>query len=85
MPENHSYDIQYPSSRQLTFDVGKIGMEKHHVKALLEVDVTEARRMIKEHRRTGQKIPFFTWLIKTIADCVALHPQVAGINQSKRD
>jgi pyruvate/2-oxoglutarate dehydrogenase complex dihydrolipoamide acyltransferase (E2) component len=82
-PEKQAYEIPYPSSRQFTFDVGKIGREKHHVRALLEVDVTEARRKIKQTRHTGKKISFTAWLIKVIADCVALHPPVAGVNRAR--
>lgn len=83
MTERQSYDIPYPSSRQLTFDLGRIGLAKHHVKALLEVDVTEARRLIKQSRQSGRKISFTAWLIKAIADCVALHPPIAGVNHTK--
>jgi pyruvate/2-oxoglutarate dehydrogenase complex dihydrolipoamide acyltransferase (E2) component len=85
MPEPQSYEIPYPSSRQLTFDLGKIGLAKHHVKALLEVDVTEARRLIKQNRHSGNKISFTAWLIKVIADCVALHPPISGVNDAKRN
>lgn len=85
MPESQSYEIPYPSSRQLTFDVGRIGLAKHHVRALLEVDVTEARRIIKQNRHSGNKTSFTAWLIKAIADCVALHPPVAGVNHAKRN
>ena len=85
MPKSQFYKIPYPSSRQLTFDVGKTGLAKHHVRALLEVDVTEARRLIKQSRHSGRKISFTVWLIKTIADCVALHPPVAGLNDAKRN
>jgi pyruvate/2-oxoglutarate dehydrogenase complex dihydrolipoamide acyltransferase (E2) component len=83
MSERESYEIPYPSSRQLTFDLGRIGLAKHHVKALLEVDVTEARRLIKQGRHSGRKISFTAWLIKAIADCVALHPPIAGLNDAK--
>jgi pyruvate/2-oxoglutarate dehydrogenase complex dihydrolipoamide acyltransferase (E2) component len=83
MSEKQSYEIPYPSSRQLTFDLGKIGLAKHHVRALLEVDVTEARSIIKQNRHAGNKISFTAWLIKAIADCVALHPPVAGVNNPK--
>jgi pyruvate/2-oxoglutarate dehydrogenase complex dihydrolipoamide acyltransferase (E2) component len=65
--------------------VGKIGREKHHVKALLEVDVTEARIKIKENRQAGRKISFTAWLIKVIADCVALHPPISGVNRRKNN
>jgi len=85
MPERQSYEIPYPSSRQLTFDLGKIGLAKHHVRALFEVDVTEARRLIKQNRHAGRKLSFMAWLIKVIADCVALHPQVAGVNDPKHN
>jgi pyruvate/2-oxoglutarate dehydrogenase complex dihydrolipoamide acyltransferase (E2) component len=85
MTERQSYEIPYPSSRQLTFDVGRIGLGKHHVKALLEVDVTEARKIIKANRQAGKKISFTAWLIKAIADCVALHPPIAGVNDAKRN
>src|SRR5512145_62986 len=83
MSERQSYEIPYPSSRQLTFDLGRVGLAKHHVKALLEVDVTEARRLIKQSRHSGRKISFTAWLIKAIADCVALHPPIAGVNHPK--
>jgi pyruvate/2-oxoglutarate dehydrogenase complex dihydrolipoamide acyltransferase (E2) component len=83
MTDNQTYEIEYPTSRQLTFDVGKIGREKHHVKALLEVDVTEARSRIRQHRHAGRKISFTAWLIKVIADCVALHPPVGGVNRPR--
>src|SRR5210317_393480 len=73
-------EIRYPSSRRFTFDVGRIGREKHHVKALLEIDVTDARSKIKLNRQSGKKISFVAWLIKVIADCVALHPPISGIN-----
>jgi hypothetical protein len=56
MTDTPSYEIEYPSSRQLTFDVGRIGREKHHVKALLEVDVTEARRRIRTERPGGSSV-----------------------------
>lgn len=83
MNEDRSYEIQYPSSRRLTMDLGKIGLGKHHVKALLEVDITEARRKIKHNRQAGRKTSVTAWLIKVIADCVALHPPVSGINRPR--
>lgn len=83
MSETESHEIRYPSSRRLTFDVGKIGRGKHHVKALLEVDVTEARGKIKQTRQSGRRASVIAWLVKVIADCVALHPQINGINRPR--
>ncbi len=81
-PQFHT--IEYPSSRQLTFDIGKLGREKHHVLALLEVDVTDSWTAVRESRRAGQKVSFTAWLLKVIADCAASHPPVAGLNQAAR-
>jgi pyruvate/2-oxoglutarate dehydrogenase complex dihydrolipoamide acyltransferase (E2) component len=85
MPENQFSELSYPPSRRLTFDLGKVGLAKHHVHALLEVDVTDARQRIRQIRRDGIKVSFFTWLIKVIADCVALHPSVAGFNLARKN
>jgi pyruvate/2-oxoglutarate dehydrogenase complex dihydrolipoamide acyltransferase (E2) component len=83
MLDNQSYEIPFPSSRLLTMDLGKIGREKHHVKALLEVDITEGRKKIKQNRQAGRKASVTAWLIKVIADCVALHPPVSGLNRTR--
>jgi len=85
VPPDRPVAFPYPPSRRLTFDVGRIGRTKHHVQALLEVDVTEARRRIRESRRSGAKVSFTAWLIKSVADCVARHPAVAGFNDSGRN
>jgi pyruvate/2-oxoglutarate dehydrogenase complex dihydrolipoamide acyltransferase (E2) component len=82
---NQIKEIQYPSSRRFTSDVGRIGRKKHHVKALLEVDVTDSRFKIKQNRRSGNKTSFTAWLIKVIANCVALHPTISGINRPRRN
>ncbi len=86
MPTNRAeaFESPYPSSRLFTFDLGRIGLGKHHVKALLEVDVTEARRIMRQLRHAGTHVSFFAWLLKTTADCVALHPEVNGFNSPRR-
>ena len=74
-----------PGWSELCIGESRIGLAKHHVRALLEVDVTEGRRLIRQSRHGGRKISFTAWLIKSIADCVALHPPVAGVNNAKRN
>lgn len=79
------HPIEYPSSRRLTFDMGRVGLQKHHIKALLEVDVTEAWTVIQQSRRSGRKISFFAWLLKVTADTAALHPQAGGFNDARHN
>jgi hypothetical protein len=78
------YELTYPSSRQLTFDLGKLGAGRHHVKGLLKVDVTDARARIRELRHADKSISFFAWLLKTSADCVAAHPPVNGFQRGNK-
>ncbi len=49
--------ITFPLSRISTFDVVAVGLEKHHVKALIEIDVTEARKKISDLKK--QKVIIF--------------------------
>ena len=79
------HEIPYPSSRRMTFDLGKVAHSKHYVYALLEVDVTDAWKLIREDRSKVDRISFIAWLVKVLADCVAQHPEVAGFNLKHKD
>ncbi|MBN2399662.1 MAG: 2-oxo acid dehydrogenase subunit E2 [Candidatus Aminicenantes bacterium] len=77
--------VEFPRSRIATFDIGAIGKEKHYVTALLELDVTEARRKIRAARRTsGQKLSFNGWLLKAIAETIGKYPEVAAYRCGRR-
>lgn len=78
-------EIPYPSSRRMTFDLGKVSHSKHYVFALLEVDITDAWKLIRENRNHDNRISLIDWLIKVLADCVAEHPEVAGFNLKNKD
>lgn len=61
-------EIHFPKSRIATLDVGEIGRKKHHIRALLEFDVTDARQALRAYRKTTKLGASFTaWLIKTIS------------------
>jgi pyruvate/2-oxoglutarate dehydrogenase complex dihydrolipoamide acyltransferase (E2) component len=63
--------IQYPLSRIGTHDVGRIGLTKHHIAGLLEVDVTEVIRHVRKLRSDGKEISFFTWMVKAISNSIS--------------
>jgi pyruvate/2-oxoglutarate dehydrogenase complex dihydrolipoamide acyltransferase (E2) component len=82
--ENQEFvKIKYPPVRQFTADTGRIGREKHFVRALVEVDITDALQKIKELRSPGKKVSILSWFIKVVADTVALHPPINGIHQGR--
>ncbi|MPM05068.1 hypothetical protein SDC9_51352 [bioreactor metagenome] len=63
-----NYRIQrFPDSRIASIDVCEIGKRKHHVIGLVEFDVTDSRRKIREYNKTHtDRISFNAWLISVI-------------------
>ncbi len=73
----HDYEIvDFPESRLATIDTGRLGLRKHYMYGLLEIDVTEARKRLRRLRRQGQEVSFTAWMVKTIGDCIANHRSV---------
>ncbi|MDZ7635785.1 MAG: 2-oxo acid dehydrogenase subunit E2 [Bacteroidales bacterium] len=81
---NHGYSYKtVPASRIATFDTFSIGLQKHHVAALLEFDVTESRRKLQESRRNGLNVSFNGWLVKVIGNVLKEHPEAAAYLRGK--
>ena len=76
--------LQFPSSRIASIDVCEIGKKKHHVAAMIELDVTDSREKIRVYRREKGKISFNAWLIGTIGRTVHKHELIAAFLQGKR-
>lgn len=74
-----------PQSRIATFDVYSVGLQRHHVAALLEFDVTVTRARIREMRKNGDRISLNAWIIKAIGRALSEHPRVAGFLCSKKE
>lgn len=74
----------FPTSRLATIDIGAASQMKHHVKALIELDVTEARKMISEKKKQKHNISFNAWLIKCISKTVEEFKDIHGIRKGKR-
>lgn len=73
-----------PKSRIATFDTFSVGLQKHHVSALLEFDVTESRKKLKELRRSGINVSFNGWLIKTISSVLQKYPEASAFLYNKK-
>jgi pyruvate/2-oxoglutarate dehydrogenase complex dihydrolipoamide acyltransferase (E2) component len=85
MVEKIQYEIkEFPSSRQATFDAGHVGLRKHHMKALIELDVTYARESIKNYRnQKKEKLSFTAWILKCISQAISENKSVHGIRKGK--
>lgn len=75
---------EFPSSRIGTIDIGIAGKRKHHIMALIELDVTEPRRLIREKRQLSENISFNSWLIKCISHVTEEFPELHGVRQGNR-
>ena len=78
------YFKEIPKTRIATFDIFSIGLQKHHVSALLEFDVTESRKKLRDLRRRGTRISFNGWMIKAISGALQKHPEASAYLYNKR-
>lgn len=85
MAQKSSYKVQtFPSSRQGTFDAGYIGLRKHHIKALIELDVTRARELIRAYRRQRkEELSLTAWILSCIAMALSEHKTVHAMRCGK--
>lgn len=75
----------FPSFRNPTLDTLDLGIRKHHIPVLFEVDVTEAREYIREFKaRTGEGISFTSWVMKCIGQAVSEHKHIQAMRKGKK-
>lgn len=61
----------YPRSRLLMVDGGKLGLQKHTVHGLVEIDITRARESIRQHRvQTGQALSFSAFFLACLGKAI---------------
>jgi len=62
----------FPLSRRLVLDAMRAGSRKHMIHGLVEYDVTEPRRLLREHReRTGESLSFTAFVLHCVGAAVA--------------
>jgi pyruvate/2-oxoglutarate dehydrogenase complex dihydrolipoamide acyltransferase (E2) component len=72
-----------PATRLLSIATMSIGVKAHYVSGFLEIDVTEARRLIKEARSGGTYISFTGWILKCLASAVKGSPEVNAYRKGR--
>lgn len=77
--------VENPGIRLPTIDAGRLTVKKTSMIGFLEVDITNLRKTIREHRRQNVRFSFTSCMIKIIADCVAAnkHVQAALVNDRR--
>ena len=83
MEKNYRFE-NIPRSRIATFDVFAAGMKKHHISAMLEFDVTESRKKLRDLRKKGISVSFNAWLVKVIGTVLQKYPEACAFLYSRK-
>jgi len=80
MTEDNQRDFtieHFSRMRRLTVDAGWIESRRHNVHGLIEIDVTDPRRIISEiKKRTGESISFTAFIISCLSRAVSDNPRM---------
>ena len=72
--------IAFPPERRLVLDTLYLGHRKPMMHGMLELDVTRARRQLREHReRAGESLSFTAFVLACLGRAVAAHPEVHAV------
>jgi pyruvate/2-oxoglutarate dehydrogenase complex dihydrolipoamide acyltransferase (E2) component len=66
--------------RRLTRDFSSFGRNRNLMRGFIEVDVTDTRRLLREHRaRSGESISLTAYLVSCLATAASEHPEVHAV------
>lgn len=69
--------IPFPWERQMVIEGGRIDSKRHTVFGLIEVDVTDARRIIREYKeRSGEAVSFTAFVVTCLGKAVEENKKV---------
>ena len=73
-----AYTIEsIPKMRRFSLDAGYLGRRRHIVHGLIEADVSEVRKHIKDHeRKTGEKLSFTAFIIYCLGKAIEKNPHM---------
>ncbi len=63
--------LPYPRSRWLMVDGGRMGLHRHTVHGLIELDITRARQSLRQHRlQTGEALSFSAFFLACLGKAI---------------
>ena len=69
--------VPFPRMRHLMITIGRLTRHKHIIRGLVEIDVTRARQVMREHKaRTGEGLSFTAFLAACVGHAVEMNKQV---------
>lgn len=73
--KNEEYNIvPFPKIRRLMVDGGRLARQKHQIHGLVEMDVTDARRSIRDHKaKIGEALSFTAFIMTCVGRAVDMN------------
>jgi len=80
MKDENYQVIPFPKLRRLMVDGGQLARQKHLIHGLVEMDVTEARRLIREHKeRTNESLSFTAFIMTCLGRAVDINKHMQAV------
>jgi len=77
--------IKFPKNRKMVIDIMEQGIKKHYVKGLVEFDVTNGRKLLKDYKsKKGVSLSFTGWILKCIGQAADEHKDVHMLKKGKK-
>jgi pyruvate/2-oxoglutarate dehydrogenase complex dihydrolipoamide acyltransferase (E2) component len=78
-------ELPFSKFRQLISDGLDMALEKHYVKALLELDVNQSRKALRQYRRENKTgLSLLAWIIKCIGQALSEHKTLNAMRKKKK-
>lgn len=75
----------YLLHRKIVSDMVELSSMKHQMSGSMEIDVTEAREILRSFKsRTGESQSFTAWFIKCVAQAVSENKAIHGLRKGKK-
>jgi len=75
----------FPRQREIIVDTEEESLKRHHMKGLIELDVTKGWEHIRKHKKkTGEALSHTGWIMKCIGQAVNDHKHVQAMRKGKK-
>jgi pyruvate/2-oxoglutarate dehydrogenase complex dihydrolipoamide acyltransferase (E2) component len=74
--------VPFTTNRRMVAASASAGREQNNIQTLIEVDISEPRRLMREHKQqTGESISLTAFIVTSLAQAIAEHPHLNAIRK----
>lgn len=86
MKRDRGYQVvPFTMNRRMAAASAAVGSEQDTIHGITEVDITEPRRLLREHReQTGEKLSFTAYVVTCLARAIADNPHLNSMRKGRR-